>query len=662
MYFVKKRNKNSKQITLQLIQSKRVNGKPKQKIVVSLGSNFELPDEIKKDVAQAVTDKLKGQKTFFKSQKVEDIAEKIIRRIQENTNNPYLVKRNETEETEEVYVDQIEHNNDRIAGPLVIGNSIWDDINFSEILDKCGFSKKQAKLAQITILNRLISQDCEYAIPSWIKTYAVSSLIYKKAETIGKDPFYRISDKLLKQKEQIEKKLYNNIKSLFDLENTIILYDLTNTYFEGQGIHNPKAQFNGNQKEKRTDCPQIVIALMIDEDGFVIKHKIFNGKMSDAKSLKLILDSIHEEYKDRNNKPTLIFDRGVTSEANIEIIKSEKYKFNYILAARNSEENRNLKEFQEEEFLPIKQDKNNEVKVYLKEENGENYLLCKSSGRKRKEESMYSKKEKKMIEEFEKLKKKIFSYKKLTNKDIFTKIGRIQEKFSTISRYYQVNYKHWSFNYKISNEKTISKRVLDILKSRKNKCINQKISFNNLKKDLDKFKKKYGKEFAGIEINLTEPIFTYDIIEEKEKHRKTLEGNYLLRTNRHDLDEEKFWKIYTLLTKVEHAFRHIKTDLGLQPNYHHKEKRVDGHVFISILAYQILNTIEFKLRQKKCKHSWATINRIMTSHTYSSIIMPLKNGKTMNIRKPGIPERQQVKIYEMLDIDYEKLTKSKMIL
>ncbi len=93
-----------------------------------------------------------------------------------------------------------------------------------------------------------------------------------------------------------------------------------------------------------------------------------------------------------------------------------------------------------------------------------------------------------------------------------------------------------------------------------------------------------------------------------------------------------------MLTRVEHAFRHLKTDLGLRPNYHHIEDRVDGHVFVFILAYQLLNSIEYRLRQRRCNSSWRTVKRIVTSHIYSSIIIPTRDGKTIRLRKLGEPE------------------------
>jgi transposase len=194
------------------------------------------------------------------------------------------------------------------------------------ILNECGFSDSQVKNAEISILNRLIEQDSEHAILSWIKTVAIDDILGLDTRKYGDDRFYSISDKLLKNKEYIEENLYKREKDLFNLEDSIFLYDLTNTYFEGICAKNPKAQYNGNQKEKRTDCPQVVVALVIDQEGFIKGHRIFNGKMTDVKSLEKILDDLQEDFKDKS-LPTIIFDRGMVSEENLNLLKNKYSSF-----------------------------------------------------------------------------------------------------------------------------------------------------------------------------------------------------------------------------------------------------------------------------------------------------------------------------------------------
>jgi len=657
MFFRETFNKNSKYPVLQLIESKRIEGQPRQKIVVSLGSDYPIPKELRKEVARIVTEKLRGQKYIFSSDEVEKHAENVVLKIQQNK----PAKKFSMVETEatEIYPDQTTHTQDRISGPLIIGNEIWNRLKIDGILENLSFKKRHIEVAKISILNRLISQDAEYAIPGWTKTYATNDIISNKSENYGKDIYYTISDKLFAHKDKIEKSVYRNIKSLFSLNNSIILYDLTNSYFEGSCEGIKKAEFNGNQKEKRTDCKQIVVALILDGDGFVITHKVFNGKMSDAKSLKQIIHLISEDYGGIVNLPTLIFDRGVTSDQNIELLNELQIK--YIIASRNNLESKYAPDFKNETFTTIKNGQDQRVEIYLKEEENENYLLCKSEGRANKEKAIRTKKEVQMLDKLSSYSKNILNIKKVNRDEVMEKIGKIKQEFKSVSQFYAIEFSAPEFDFTVKSDVKINKTFMNILNNRKQKFEQNEITFNKLSSDIQKIVEKYKKDADTIEIKLTPPRLSFETIEEKMTNKTESEGHYLLRTNRQDLSDENIWKIYTMLAKIEHAFRHLKTDLGLRPNYHLIDSRVEGHIFISILAYQILQTIEFTLRDKDCTYSWNTVNRIMTSHTYSTIVMQCKNGKTIHIRKAGEPENSHKEIYEMLDIKWNKLPVSKVI-
>jgi hypothetical protein len=293
---------------------------------VSLGTYFKIPKEKRMEVARIVKERLAGQQSLFEydSQSFA-YADKIVKKIQ--TEGKWNAAREQVSKfaeiakdknTAEIFVYGVQHGYDRELGPLLIGHCFWKRLNFRNILADCKFNETQIKTAEISILNRLIAQDSEHSLVSWLQTVAVEEIIDIDVSHIAHDRFYRISDKLLKNQEYIEESLYQNAKSVFSLEDSIFLYDLTNTYFEGVCAENPKAQYNGNQKEKRTDCPQIVVALVLDGDGFIRRHKIFNGKMTDSKSLANILKVLENDFQDKD-MPTIIFDRGVVSEDNLKL-------------------------------------------------------------------------------------------------------------------------------------------------------------------------------------------------------------------------------------------------------------------------------------------------------------------------------------------------------
>jgi len=150
----------------------------------------------------------------------------------------------------EVFTDDVVHGYTRELGPILIGNTFWNRLNFPSILRGCGFRDSEIRTAEISVLNRLISQDSENGIISWLRTVAVDELLGIDFMQFGNDRFYRISDKLLKHQSYIEEELYQREKDVFSFDDCILLYDLTNTYFEGVCARNPKAKYRKNQKEK----------------------------------------------------------------------------------------------------------------------------------------------------------------------------------------------------------------------------------------------------------------------------------------------------------------------------------------------------------------------------------------------------------------------------
>ena len=404
MFFRETYSKNSRKPILQLIQNYRTPKGPRQRVVVSLGTKMQIPKQLRPALAQLVEQRLKGQIGLFDNNPdLIPYADRIVKKIQ--TDGKWRSERKqvknfeEDKDTAEIFINNVEHGQDRILGPLLIGHHFWNTLNFPQILAECNFTESQIATAQLSVLHRLIEQGSELSIPPWIKTVAAEEIINKNAESFAKERFYYISDLLLKNKEEIEKQLYRREKSLFDLEDCIFLYDLTNTYFEGVCSLNPKAQFNGNQKEKRTDCRQIVVALSLDGEGFIRKHQVFEGKMSDSKSLIKMLDILKSDFEGKH-MPTIIFDRGIVTEDNIKLIESEPYQLKYIVACRSGEEAKFLSDFKNTPFTSITgKSEKNKVEILLKKDSGITYLLCKSEARNAKESAMRNNKEKKLEEE-----------------------------------------------------------------------------------------------------------------------------------------------------------------------------------------------------------------------------------------------------------------------
>jgi len=700
MFFREKTSKHSKLPILQLVENIHTNNGTRQRIVVSLGTYLNIPKAHQRTVARLVKERLLGQHSFLENEtSLMVYVDKVVKKIQ--TEGKWNSVRSMTEKrprnaskpgsapepqsspaaspsppklTAEVFVDDVQHGYDRELGPLLVGHEFWNRLDFPTILEACGLTPSQITTAELSVLNRLIAQNSEHSIPAWLNTVAAEELLEVNVDQFADDRFYRISDKLLEHQTEIETRLYRREQDLFNLSNSIFLYDLTNTYFEGSAAGNPKAEYNGNQKEKRSDCPQVVVALVVDSEGFIRRHRIFNGKMTDATSLKQIIIHLQKEFQ-AASMPTLIFDRGVVSKENMELLDSyANGTLKYVIACRPNEESGFIHDFNTQPFCELEDrdaDKNktktkkHTVEIFLKEQDGMLYLLCKSEGRKAKERAMRNKTEAKLETALTHLSTQIKNGKENDPVKIERRIGRLKERYASVAKYFTMTYTHREFSYSrcpdsSNSGMTFPKRLAKSLQTLKEKADSNAISFPALNKRLASIAAKYPQAYSRLLIHLKEPQLNWETIDEIEEKERNLDGNYLLRTNRRDLQKHQIWHLYMTLTRLENAFRNLKSHLGLRPLYHQHENRVDGHIFISIQAYHLLHAIEYTLRQQGEHARWATIKRLVSTHRYSTIQLPTVRGQVINIRKPGIVEGIHQEIYQKLGVDYTSLPTKKI--
>ena len=603
MYFRLKKTKSSD--VLQLVKAYRDHeNKPRQKILLSLGE-ANLPKEIWKAVAEEVENRIKGISSFLKpSQQVSEWAEKIFKAItKKNTKNLQDEGTQESQSNIEnitVNVAEISHSDTTELGSLLPIMKAWDSLKFTEVFSNLGWNPVQIRDIMVSVFNRLLDPCSENGLADWVATTSLGDLLNTPMRKLKKDRFYRVTDLLHKHKETIEKELRGKEVSLFDLEETIILYDMTNTYFEGICERNTKSQ-RGMSKEKRSDAPLLSIALVLDGEGFLIRHDIFEGNRHDSVTLLPIIKKL-QKNAGSNKKPLIILDSGFASESNLAELR--KKKLDYIVVGKRPTRIAYSEEFKTFDFDVIKdREKKPSVKIAIKETEDENILLCQSESRGEKEKAIISKAEDRYLKDLEKLKSRIDKG-RLKNKNTIQKsLGKLLERHSRVSRYYQVDFDEKSF------------------------------------------------------------LLTWTRIDEKYESALAFSGSYYLRTSRKDLKKEEIWKLYMTLTRVEYGFKTLKSYLGLRPVYHQREDRCDSHIFITTLAYRLLHWIEYTLRKEGDKRSWPTIRRLLKTHAYTTITLPSSTeDKVIHFRIPGTPEVEQGYIYDLLKINYLQLPKRRFSL
>lgn len=580
---------------VQLVESYRdCEGKPRQKIIISLGA-IDFPKELWKPVAEEIEARLHNVLLLFPpSKEVSEWTEKIVSEIEKKG---WIPKCKDEKEAIAIHPENITHHETTELGPELVALKAWEELGFPKLLREIGFSGKQQIDAALSIMNRILDPCSEHALPAWVKTTSFDDLFEKPLRNISEDRFYRIADLLLKHKERIEHTLSKNENELFGLKKSILLYDLTNTYFEGQGLNNVKAK-RGRSKEKRFDAPLLSVGLVLDEEGFVSRHEVFPGNMHDSQTLFCMIDKLQRQQK--GESPLIILDSGLASEDNLKGLRERG--FHYIVVGKRQTRIAYEKEFSEKPFKEISgREGKSPVRLSTIDEEDERIVLCTSEDRGKKEEQILNQAEERYLKALNKLKMRIDSGRLKKVEAIHKAIGRLLERHSRVSRYYEVY---------LNESNTLAWKRND----------------------------------------------------EKYNSASRLLGGYYLRSSRKDLDDETIWKLYITLTRVESGFRAIKSELGLRPVFHQKEDRCDSHIFITILAYRLLHWIEYRLRAQGIYTSWAGIKRILQTHCYTTIICPSIEGKVYHIRAPGNPDTKQSNIYNHLGIDLSKLPRKQTIL
>ncbi len=605
MYFREKETKNGR--LLQLVRGNRgLDGKVRQQVVLSLGG-CQVPDIHRHDVVRLVENAISGQPELFSpSPEAVCWADMILDRMRTEGKLELarkMVSRSLPEGVvaDGVLIDKVCHSDVRAVGVLLPLRQAWDALGITEFLLDAGMPARRVKAAQACVFNRLVEPCSEHELPSWIETVALDELLDERFSSFGKEIFYRAGDDLLEHCEALGRHLREREASLFNLGNTILLYDLTNSYFEGDCLSNPKARRSRNSKEKRTDCPLLSVGLVLNREGFPIVHKVFAGNASDSGTILDIIGELRTAAGD-TGRPTVVLDGGIATAANLALLLSNNY--DYVVNGKRTTRQNFAEDFADIDNFQAVRGRDDKKPVFVKRlwTDHEVTLLCRSDDRKAKEDAMVSKTEEKYLEALKKLEARITKNDgrlHLDGPDGAARVnqcaGRIASRYTRASKFYSVTY------------------------------------------------------------DAKERRLSWTRNDEKYQEDAALHGCYHLRTSRMDLTDDEIWLVYIMLTHVETAFHLLKGELGLRPFYHWKEDRCNAHVWITVLAYHILRWTEYSLRLAGIDSTWMAVRRLLQTHCYATITMPCQNGSEYQIRRPGKPDERQRLIYRALNIDVASL-------
>ena len=581
---------NKKYKYFHLVESVRTEKGPRQHLILNLGK-IDLDPSRYHSLSRRISDILTGQMSFHEVPlKIEQIARRAATKIFDKNSR----KEEEVKSTDfqKVDINSLKTMRSRSFGGEYLCSSIWKELRITNFLLQSGVSPNTIPILKALVLNRLIDPGSERYTREWADNRSALYEIIERPLYHSLNSYYRGGDALFKVKDKLEQYLCSKEKTLFSLQENIFFFDLTNTYFEGEQKGNPKAQF-GRSKEKRTDCRLVTLGMIVDEKGFAKYSKIFPGNQAEAETLSGMIRALKKNLTPGSDK-NIVLDAGIATSKNIHWLKENKY--HYIVV------NRGKLPFLKD-FSDMKTIRGIDIKRFEVEE--EAYILCRSKRKEAKEKSMRTRIEKLFSERLQYFKQGLTKKHGTKNyQRVVEIIGRLKEKYPQVAKLYSVQV------------------IPETGKDSSNPRL-KAIALNWEKK------KKYEQEIIS-------------------------EGSYVLRTDRIDLSDEEIWNTYIMLGNIEYAWLTMKSYLGLRPNFHQKEKRVDTHMFISVLAYHILHIIEYRFRMSGDHRKWSTIRDILSTHRRVTIAFRMKDeeGKITQkfIRTCTVPEVEHKKIYHLFGL------------
>jgi transposase len=478
----------------------------------------------------------------------------------------------------------------QFGGPwlaLELIKKIGLDVFLSQHLPGRQAEIRWSSMALVLIICRLCKPSSELHIAEhFYRETALVGLLGVPTAKVNETRLYRALDHLLPHKEKLEKSLKHQLGELFELEYDLLLYDVTSTYFEGQAKANPKAQF-GYSRDKRSDCRQVCIALVVSRCGMPIGYEVFAGNRRDSTTVEEMVTTMETRYG--KSQRVWVMDRGILSEANIKFLKKDGRR--YIIGTPKSM----LKQF-ERELLDESWDhvrEGVEVKLCASPDGDEEtFILCRSRDRLEKEKAIFARFESRIEEGLKKIQTSCQKRKQSAVK-IAERVGRLKQANSRAARLFDVKVQDEDGRAKLSWSKRESLRKWITLS----------------------------------------------------------DGCYVLRSNVADWTHEELWHAYMQLTEAELAFRIHKSDLRIRPVWHQKEDRVLAHILVCFLAYVLWKTLAQMCRHAGLGDEPRRVFDEFGELRMMDVILPTSEGIDLRRRCVSRPNEHQAILLHRLGLE-----------
>jgi len=507
-----------------------------------------------------------------------------------------------------VLVNQVRLERTRQFGSSWLGLELWKRLEldrfFADAVDEQEADVPWSRVAAVLAVNRLCAPGSELAVEErWYPSTALDDLLGIEEGKLNDTRLYRCLDRILPHKTKLERHLKQRYGELFGAEFDVLLYDLTSTYVEGAAEKNPMMR-RGYSRDHRPDCEQMVIALIVNSEGFPFSYETFDGNRADVSTMEMILRMVERKYG--KARRIWVFDRGIVSEENLAAIR--KRGGQYLVGTPRSQMKPFEAELLKDDWTRVRPEV--EVKKAAIPQGEEIFILCRTTGRKEKEKAIRQRFSTRMEDALKRLARSIETGRLKDRNKMERRLGRIQASHPQVNDLYEV-------------------AVRDTPE--------------------------------GVRL-------FWAIQEERQLWRGLREGAYMLRTNLQAGTAEELWSRYMQLTEAEASFRALKSELSIRPLFHQLEPRVKAHVMVAFLGYALWVTLKHLLKRRSAvipQPSTNGVNHVqplsamkalalLSTLQSADVVLPTTDGREIRLRRVTEPTAEQKSLLQRLDLSLPK--------
>jgi len=493
-------------------------------------------------------------------------------------------------EVAQVLIQRVRLERTRQLGSALLGLALWRQLQLDEFfearVDAVPADVPWSRVAAILAINRLCAPGSELAIEErWYPTTALDDLLHVPDGTINDSRLYRTLDHLLPHKTALERHLTARYGELFAAEFDVLLYDLTSSYVEGAAPKNPMLR-RGYSRDHRPDCLQVVLAVIVNVDGFPLSYETFDGNRADVTTLETVMRMVERKYGQARR--VWVFDRGIVSDANLAAIRRRGGQ--YLVGTRRTALRHVERALLEGSWTQVR----DEVEAQLVPIPGgtETYVLCRSTARREKELAIRRRFSTRFEDRLRGLEHRVAAGRLKDRAKIERVLGRLQASSASVADLYEMAVRN---------------------------------------------------EDGRLRLH-------WRLIEARRAWRDAREGAYLLRTNLVGQTVEELWTKYIQLTEAEAAFRALKSELAVRPVFHQLERRAKAHLLVAFLGYALWVTLKHLLHRRTTGLTPARALALLATLQSADIILPTTDGREIRLRRVTQPTPEQQRLLDQLDI------------